>query len=423
MTGDHEAELFDQLLRERRLRTVFQPVVHLDTDATVGYEALVRGPEGSVLESADALLKAAYRADRVVEFDWVARACACREAFAGGLDPRQMLFMNIEPLALDSPCPPDLWDEVEHAFDTYPVVLEVTERSLERDPGTLLDGLERHRQRIAGFALDDTGSTSTTLSMLPLVAPAVIKLDLRLTQGGSTPYLAEVLDLVYEEVERTGATVLAEGIETQEHADFARSLGLKLGQGYLLGRPLRLSAHGDRQVGNIPLRAATRTAVDRPFDAVGPGPIGRAKADVLHVLAQQIEESAGDAGGPALFVTHLPAAELFDERVRRRLATFAGRGTTTAVLGPGIPAEPGDGIRGAGARHDENFVGEWAIVALSASTASALLARAVGDGSDQYDFGITHDKQRVIAAARCLCRRLGEPLAQTTPSSEHDAML
>ena len=153
-------------------------IVHLASGAMVGYEALVRGPEGSRFASANSLLEAAYAAHRVVEFDWVAHASACRTAMAQGLRSDQLLFMNIEPLALDSECPQDLRSDIDKAFGMFQVVLEVTERSLDRDPGSLLDGIERQRPLVAGLALDDVGADPVTVSMLPIVAPAVIKLDM-----------------------------------------------------------------------------------------------------------------------------------------------------------------------------------------------------------------------------------------------------
>ena len=41
---------------------------------------------------------------------------------------------------------------------------------------------------------------------------------------------------------RTGCRLVAEGVETEEEAVALRALGIDLGQGYLFGRPERLSA-------------------------------------------------------------------------------------------------------------------------------------------------------------------------------------
>ena len=72
---------------------------------------------------------------------------------------------------------------------------------------------------------------------MPLLRPDVIKLDLRLVQAQPTPEIAAIAGAVGAQAERTGATVLGEGIETEEQAQYARALGATLGQGYLFGRP------------------------------------------------------------------------------------------------------------------------------------------------------------------------------------------
>src|SRR6201994_1710907 len=99
---------FERVLHDRLLRTVFQPIVRVESGAVVGYEGLIRGPAGSILESPDALIKEAYRQNRQVEFDWIARAAASRAALAARLAPDDLLFLNIEPVALASNCPPGL---------------------------------------------------------------------------------------------------------------------------------------------------------------------------------------------------------------------------------------------------------------------------------------------------------------------------
>ena len=418
-----EVSEFDRILRERQLRTMFQPIVRLASGATIGYEALVRGPEGSPLASANALLEAAYTADRVVEFDWVARASACRAAMAAHLDPDQILFLNVEPLALDSDCPPDLWPDVERAFRTLRIVLEVTERSLDRDPGLLLDGLDRLRPTIAGFALDDVGATTATLSMLPLIAPAVIKLERNIVQQVQSAETTRVLSIAYEEVERTGATILTEGIETTGQAAFARSVGASLGQGYFLGRPSWKPVPARGSAEPMPLRAETPPSVLAPFDALGGIVNGRATETILGPLSRDLEPCVTNLAGPALYICLLPDPALFRPDDRRRLAGLAEQGVLTAVLGPGLPTQLGGGIRGAGLRGEPDITNEWATVVLSPCSAGAMLARAdVESDPTEFEFGVTHDVQRVIAAARSLFRRLGrqEPGAGRRPDHRGD---
>ncbi|HEX6873427.1 MAG TPA: EAL domain-containing protein, partial [Micromonosporaceae bacterium] len=233
-TSVSDAE-FRAVLDERRLETAFQPILRLDSEEVVGYEALVRGPAATRFASAGSLLDAAYRSGRVVEFDWAARASACRAALAAGLTRETLLFLNVEPLALDSDCPRDLWPDIDRGFASLRVVLEVTERSLDRDPRALLRGIDRQRPTVAGLALDDVGADTRTLAMLPVLAVDVVKLDLTVTQTGPTPTALKVLDQTYEEAERTGAAILAEGVETAAHAAFARSVGACMGQGRLFG--------------------------------------------------------------------------------------------------------------------------------------------------------------------------------------------
>ena len=93
----------------------------------MAFEALARGPKGSRFASAPALLAEAYRTGRVTEFDWVARASACRAAMAAGLSVDIPLFVNIEPLALDTECPADLREDIDTAYRLLHIVLPGTE--------------------------------------------------------------------------------------------------------------------------------------------------------------------------------------------------------------------------------------------------------------------------------------------------------
>jgi EAL domain-containing protein (putative c-di-GMP-specific phosphodiesterase class I) len=84
----------------------------------------------------------------------------------------------MEPVALASNCPPDLLADIQEAFGAFRIILEITERSLDLDPRTLLEGIDQVRPTVAGLALDDVGANVRAMSMLPVIRPDVIKLDL-----------------------------------------------------------------------------------------------------------------------------------------------------------------------------------------------------------------------------------------------------
>jgi EAL domain-containing protein (putative c-di-GMP-specific phosphodiesterase class I) len=398
---------FERVLHDRLLRTVFQPIVSVESGAVVGYEGLIRGPAGSVLESPDALIEEAYRENRVVEFDWMARASASRAALAASLGPNDLLFLNIEPLALASSCPRDLWPVIDEAFDRFRVVLEITERSLDHDPRTLFEGIDRQRPTVYGLALDDVGAEVKTMSMLPVVRPDIIKLDLKVTQTSPSAKAMKILHFVYEEVERTGATILAEGVETKRHHEVARALGAPLAQGWLYGKPTDdpTPAH-EHEAHMSHLAELALEEVPTPFAVLGRRKISRAPADVLLALAHEVFHHGLHLLPPALVVMLVPGPELLTHHALRTLGQLARREIVTGVIGAGVPPEPAPGVRGSW-KHDPALDGEYAVVAISPSSAVAVLARRTDWTDSEFEFGVIHDRQAIVCAARCLLRKLG----------------
>jgi EAL domain-containing protein (putative c-di-GMP-specific phosphodiesterase class I) len=401
-----EAE-FERVLHDRLLRTVFQPIVRVESGAVVGYEGLIRGPAGSILESPDALIKEAYRQNRVVEFDWIARACASRAALAARLAPDDLLFLNIEPVALDSNCPPDLRPDIEEAFGTYSIVLEITERSLDHDPRALFEGIDRQRPTVAGLALDDVGADVRAMSMLPVIRPDVIKLDLKVTHSTPSRDAVKVLHLVYEEVERTGATILAEGVETKRHDQVVRALGAPLAQGWLYGKPTDDPMPVEDHEAHMTLWAELGLEeVRSPFEVLGGRPISRAPRDLLLFLADEVFRHGLHLLAPAFLVVLVPDPEALTKHHLRVLSQLARGQVITGVIGAGMPPEPAPGVRGS-QQHDPALDGQYAVIAVSPSTAVAVLARQTHSTQSDFYFGIIHDRPRITTAARCLLRQLG----------------
>jgi EAL domain-containing protein (putative c-di-GMP-specific phosphodiesterase class I) len=126
---------------------------------------------------------------------------------------------------------------LERVLERFPVVIELTERALSAQPTELMGLVDRLRARGAQIAVEAIGVDPRSLALLPFLRPDVIKL-VQLMQDSPSREIAEVIHAVNAESERTGAIVLAEGIETEKHLRRALALAATYGQGCWLFAPL-----------------------------------------------------------------------------------------------------------------------------------------------------------------------------------------
>src|SRR5689334_2989472 len=92
---DDVASQLRDVLRERRLTPVFQPIFGFREGAIIGHEALVRGPEGSAIESPGELFAAAHAAGLAVELNTLCAELMLRGFAAAGIEGA--VFLNISP--------------------------------------------------------------------------------------------------------------------------------------------------------------------------------------------------------------------------------------------------------------------------------------------------------------------------------------
>ncbi|GAC1320692.1 MAG: hypothetical protein NVSMB25_13450 [Thermoleophilaceae bacterium] len=401
----------DRIISGRLVRSLFQPIVEIDSGATVAYEALARGPEGSPLERPDRLFALARAAGRTAELDWACRGAALRMAQAASLDPLLGIFINLEPLALAALCPPDIQDVWDGMRDRR-VTVEITERALTSRPAELLHQIERFRARGWSVALDDVGADTRSLALMPLLRPDVIKLDLRLVQSHPTTGVAAIVNAVMAERERTGAVVLAEGIETEEHRALARAMGADLAQGWLFGRPAPLPT-GARALGTPldPRRARQPTPGITPFEVVAPQRVVRvADKRLLLSLSMQLEHHALAIGDGAIVLGAFQGARHFTKLTGRRYTALATDAAFVAALGVGLRHAPAPGVRGANLRDDDPLRGEWSVIVLGPHFAAALVAVDLGDEGPEptrrFRYALSYDRDLVIAAAASLIARV-----------------
>ncbi|HEU0239930.1 MAG TPA: EAL domain-containing protein [Micromonosporaceae bacterium] len=407
---------FDRLIDLRLVSVVFQPVVDLASSQVRGFEALARGPHNSPFAMPTAMFRYAYQTGRAVELDWICRAAAFREALNAALPPDFTLFVNAEPAALRTECPPDLLETIRTGASQLNVVVELTERYLAHDPAAVLDAVTAARAEGSGIAIDDVGAEPASLAMMPLVHPDIIKLDLSLIQGSPDIAVARTVNGVLAEVERTGAIILAEGVETPEHADMALAMGATMAQGWRYGKPKPIADHWPRKrsptLSLLPTEATSRAT---PYEVVTKQRSARiANRQLLRSLSRHLEYRAADPSEPGVLVACFQQAARFDDPIRTRYAKIAATAVMVAALGRDMPAEPAPHVRGTPLHPDDPLANEWAVIVVGAHFAAALVARhpptdTAEPDDTTYEYAITYDRDLVIAAARSLMQRIESP--------------
>ena len=302
---------------------------------------------------------------------------------------------------------------LERALTHFPIVIELTERALTARPTELLHLVDQLRKRGARIALDDVGTDPRSLALLPFLRPEVIKLDLALMREVPSRQLAEVVHAVNAEAERTGALVLAEGIETERHLRRALALGATHGQGWLFGRPGPLPAAAARAAAEGPRGSGPQLADSRqtPFEVVtAKRDTRRGDKALLLELSRSIEAQAGGQGEAAVILSNFQEARFFSTATARRYAALAERAALVAALGVGLSGEPQPGVRGVDLDAAEALGGEWDVTVLGPHFAAAFVARDLGDrGPDferRFDFAITYDRELATKAALAMMRRV-----------------
>jgi EAL domain-containing protein (putative c-di-GMP-specific phosphodiesterase class I) len=398
----------DQIVAERLVTAHFQPIVHLDSREVVAFEALARGPAGTVLERPDALFAAAAEAGLAWELDTIARVSAFRAALDAGLHPSTSVFVNADPASVGRPVPGELVSTLAEALSRLRVFLDISERALGSSPAATLVGIERARSTGWGISLDNVGLTADSLALMPFARPDVVKVDVSLLHGTGHPRAPRVLGAVTAHRERTGAVTLAAGIETTDHVRTARALGATYGQGFLFGRPGPLPSHTRNPVHPLPLIDTLPPVEtdDTPFRvASAAGRPAVAPRAVIEALAEDLEQRSALDQDPPVFLACLPAQHLMSGGPLAFLEVIARNASFAAALCAEPPRHTPLGAHVQPLDHGDPLRGEWVTIVIDPHRAVLLAAR--GDDEDgSLAFRLTYDRTVVVRAARVLMRRI-----------------
>lgn len=229
-------ERIERALAPGGFSVVFQPIVDLDEGRCMGFEALTRFA-GEPIRTPDVWFQEAHAVGLGVELELASVKLALHHQ--PELSPHAYLAVNVGPVAMNSPALPELL----RSADAQRLVIELTEHAEIEDYASFTQAISAVRSTGARLAIDDTGAGVSSLAHILKLGPDVIKLDRALTTGiDHDPVRRALASSLVTFAEETGSHIVAEGIETASELAVLRSLGIRYGQGFYLGRPSSLDA-------------------------------------------------------------------------------------------------------------------------------------------------------------------------------------
>ena len=242
----------ERLILETALRTAlqkeefelyYQPQVDLQTRAIVGVEALIRWHRGNSMVMPDKFIGIAEDSGLIVGIgEWVIHT-ACRAAvecnngrhqalaFAVNLSTRQFvqkdLVAIIQSILKYTGCKPE-W-----------LKLEITESLLLEDSEAIHTMLQTLHDMGLCISIDDFGTGYSALSYLNRFPVSQLKIDRSFIKDITVnPERGLIVQAIISLAHNLKKSLVAEGVETIEQADYLARMGCPQAQGYLFGKPM-----------------------------------------------------------------------------------------------------------------------------------------------------------------------------------------
>ena len=224
---------------EQRIKLLYQPIVDIGSNRITGFEAFARwSPDGTGWLSPGQFMSLAVATGRTGEMTRMVLARALSECRTW--DQGRTLSINLAPRDVMRAGTPDVLAQLaeEAGAPAHSIILEVTERALIDDPKRAEAQLKAFRARGFRIALDDFGAGWSSLSQVHSLPLDIIKIDQALSRAlvsdpGARALVSSIVSLTWQ----LGIDCTIEGVEDEAQAETARSLGVRLMQGFHFGHP------------------------------------------------------------------------------------------------------------------------------------------------------------------------------------------
>jgi diguanylate cyclase (GGDEF)-like protein len=252
---------------EEDFRLLFQPQVDLHSGEIVGLEALLRWdhPARGLIEPIEFLWLAEETALATEIGDWVLEQTCRHAALWREAGPSRTPLRICVNLSAPQHFDPTLMETVrrvvnEVGIDPSTLCLEITEGVVMRDAEAAIETLRGLKQVGVTIAMDDFGSSQSSLGALKRFPLDILKVDRSLVSGlGEDAEDAEdaaIVTAVISMAHALGLVTIADGIATREQVELLKEFGCDVGQGHYFARPRPAEAIAELLGATVQGRAA-----------------------------------------------------------------------------------------------------------------------------------------------------------------------
>jgi len=230
---------FKALLTDENINILYQPIVNLEDYSIIGYEALVRGPQNSLLNNPLILFNTAYHSNKIWELERLIRKKIIEDYLTFDLKGKY-ISINVEPHSFADPEFRKFAEMNPYNLNYSNFVLEITERSHITDLTKFNEQLKLFKNCKFTIAIDDAGSGFASLYYIAEIKPDIIKLDISLIKNiDKNQQRRDIVKALVQFANDNHIKVLAEGIERIEELTEIKKIGICYGQGFYFAKPSR----------------------------------------------------------------------------------------------------------------------------------------------------------------------------------------
>ena len=396
--GGDAASIFQGM----ELRPQFSPIFELSGGNLVGASLELSGPKGTNFDSPRALRRTATLMEQRTVLD------SRKFAFADAAPARRVSAAIPLFLAVDI----DLYDPQRTYSAGETLALLIEPRSVLRRPQSRLAQVAQARRDGRLIAIEGITADRRTATLLTLIEPDIVLLHPDILGPVPTPETAHLAHTLAAHVERTGAVVIATGVDTEADRRTAETLGARYGLGAL--HP-PVSDADDRVLGSIsqlpPLPAHTTPSTDEktPFAIASKSGAPRpADQRLLLEMSKDLERTATEASVAVVLGTFQDRHH-FASSTSQRWRAMSEKVGLVGVYGEGIRPMSEGNIPYAPLSSDDTLVGEWNVAVLGMHFAALLSAREIHgrrpSGRREFMFVQSYDRTIVTQAIRVILSR------------------